>query len=235
MTTPVAHGFPDWGRQIAAADISIFEINAFAQGALTVGRGTYFVGNVSFVWIRMTVNAGGMRLNLNFVDAPSGGDFVSTHDVDVLAGMACTGPIPVTGPYMQVFTTVDVIGRLITVRLWQNQQGGVDFPANIHNGMITLDGLNVNAAQNKVTDAPAVHWGWGFFNAYLEACTAGRIRLLAVDYLGNTQLLAYWIPGWQPMATLLLLPPRPVRLEALNSDAVARNLYASLYFHPNPF
>jgi len=235
MTTPVAHGFPDWGRQIAAADIGIFTLNAFAQGALSVGRGTYFVGNVSYVWIRQTVDIGGLRTRLNFVDAPSGGNFVSTHAIDVLAGMACTGPIPVTGPYMQVFTDVDVIGRLITVRLWQNQQGGVDFPGNIHNGMITLDALNVNAGATQVVSAPAVHWGWGYFNASIEAAALGNIRLLAIDYLGATQLLAYWVNGGPPMATVLVLPPRPVRIEALNGDAAPHPLYASLYFHPNPF
>ena len=234
MTTPVPHDYPDWGRQIAAADIGIFTLNAFTQGAASVGRGTYFVGNVSFVWIRQTVDAGGLRTRLNFVDAPSAGNFVSTHAIDVLAGQACTGPIPVTAPYMQLFTDVDVVGRVITVRLWQNQQGGVDFPGNIHNGMITLDALNVNAGATQVVSAPAVHWGWGFFNTNIEACVAGRIRLLAIDYLGGVQLLAYWVAGFQPMATVLVLPPRPVRIEAFNGDGVPRNLYASLYFHPNP-
>jgi hypothetical protein len=136
---------------------------------------------------------------------------------------------------MQVFTDVDVIGRLITVRLWQNQQGGVDFPGNIHNGMITLDALNVNAGATQVVSAPAVHWGWGHFNASIEGAAAGHIRLLAIDYLGAVQLLAYGVNGVPPLAMVLMLPPRPVRIEALNGDAVPHPLYAALYFHPNPF
>lgn len=235
MTTPTAHGFPDWGRQSASADISVFELNNFAQGALTVGRGTYFVGNMSHVWLRQTVDLGGMRTTLIFVDAPSAGDRLSSHDIDTLANMACSGPIPVTAPYMQVFTSVDVIGRQITLRLWQVNQGGVDYPASLVNGMISIDGLSVNAAENEVVEAPAVHWGWGYWNAHLEACTAGRIRLLMVDYLGNTQLLAYWVNGMAPVASIFLLPPRPIRIEALNSDAVARTLYAAVFFHPAPF
>jgi hypothetical protein len=235
VTTPTLHGYPDWGRQSASADISIFEINVTVQNALTVGRGTFFVGNMPYVWMRQVVVAGGMRTTLVFVDAETGGDRLSTHDIDTLAGMACSGPIAVTAPFMQVFTTVDVVGQTITLRLWQNASWGADYPATIHNGMIAIDGLNVNPAENEVVEAPAVHWGWGYFNAHLEGATAGRIRLLAIDYLGNTQLLAYWPNGIAPIATMLLLPPRPVRIEALNSDAVARVLYAALYFHPGPF
>lgn len=235
MTQPTAHGFPDFGRQIAAADISVFETNAFVQGALTVGRGTYFVGNLPYLWINQLVNLGGMRTTFNFVDAPSGGDFISIVSIDTLAGMVCAGPIAVTAPYVQIFTSVDVIGRQITLRLWQNYSWGADYRANLHNAMLAIDGLSVNSLENEVLDAVTVHWGWGYFNAHMELATLGRLRLLAIDYLGNTQLLAYWRNGIAPIATMLTLPPRPVRLEALNGDGVARDLYAALYFHTGPF
>lgn len=234
MTTPIAHGYPDWGRQSAASDIRVLEINGLQQNIPTAGRGTFFVGNSPYIWIILSVDVGGLRLSLNWRDAASGGVLIASDAVDTLAGRSCDGPIAVKGPYLEIFTNVDLAGRVITVRIWHSRSVGQDHRANQHNGLIAIDAGNVNAGATQTFNPAAVRWGWGYWNTYISACAVGSMKLYALDYLGAVQLLGYWEAGFGPLATLLVLPPRPIQSVTFNGDAVARTYFISVYCHPGP-
>lgn len=235
MTTPVQHGFPDWGRQAASSDIRVFEIASTVQNQLSVVQGTFFVGNLPYLTMSQSVNAGGMRTTLQFRDAPVGGNLIASNAIDTRLNMSCVGPVAVQGPYVEIITTVDAIGRTITLRVWQGYSWGMDYRANQHNAIFTIDGTNVNGGVTRTDDAPNVRWGWGYISQRLEDVAVGRFRLLTLDYTGATQFVLINTNQNNPLNNLFLLPPRPLQAVVFNGDAGAHPYYLSVYHHSGPF
>lgn len=233
-TTPVPHDHPDWQRTTSTVDIQVLDVSGVAQNVLQLDRGTFFVGTSPYLWLTSAVGAGGMRITLQWKDAQSGGNTVAVTPVDILTAMNGTGPIAVISPWVQILTDVDVVGRVVTLRIWQTYSQGADFRATLHNAMMAFDGANVNAGANFTFTSPNVRWGWGWWSAYMETTATWRIRLYAVDYLGNLQLLGHSLYTQPGVNAPFILPPRPIRVFAENTGAVAGQLYIAVYSHPGP-
>lgn len=234
MTFPVAHDHPDWQRTVSTADIQVLDVPGVAQGALQVDRGTFFVGTSPFLWLTSAVNLGGFRVTLQWRDALSGGAIVANNVVDVLPAMNATGPIAVVSPYVQILTNVDVAGRVVTLRVWQNYSQGADTRATLHNAMMAFDFATVVAGGTFTFTSPNVRWGWGWWSAFIETSTNWRIRLYALDYLGNLQILGHANSIQAGVNSPIILPPRPIRVVANNLAGVDGFLYLGVYSHPGP-
>lgn len=232
MTTPITQDHPDWQHTVSTGNVQILNVSGVAQGALQQDRGTFPVGITPYVWLTAAVGAGGLRVTLLWVDAPSGGNTVASTPIDVLPAMNATGPIPVMAPYVQIITDVDVAGRVVTLRIWHTNSQGADFRATLHNAMMAFDGVNVNAGANFTFTSPNVRWGWGWWSAYMETTATWRIRLYALDYLGNLQLLGHSLYTQPGVNATFILPPRPIRVFAENTGAVAGQLFIAVYSHP---
>lgn len=233
MTTPVQHGHPDWGRTISAADIQVIR-TTHVQVAAQDDLGTFFVGNLPYLWVRMSVNAGGAKLTLNWMDAPTGGNILTTNEVHTRVTITATGPFVILGPWVQLVTETDAIPRTITMTVWQSLDGGQDVTPGQGNILITQNLTNVVAGTTVNFNPVRARWGWGYWHAHLEVAVSFRILLLAVDYLNATTLLDFVPASVQQPGQLILLPPMPVRLNVFNNDGVDRGLLAIVAAHPGP-
>ena len=233
MTTPLAHDHPDYQRTVSATDIQVATASG-AQGGGTVDHGTFFVGNLPYVYVFLSAGGGGARLRLIWRDA-IGGNVLGDNMVDVLDGMEASGGFAVLGPFVQVTTLVSPVNTVVGLRVWQNLTAGQEAAEVSHTELIHHNFTAVAAGVTQTTTATRVRWGWGFWNSDFEAATAFSSQLRTVDYQGNIRVLDFIPFATRGPSHLITLPPLPLRLTAFNGDAVARNLFAVVHFHPGPW
>jgi hypothetical protein len=234
MTTPVLHDQPDWQRTVSAADIQVLNFSG-AQGVAQVDRGTFFVGNLPFLWLFASTTAGGVRVTLDWLDAATGGTVIAQNRADARFIASASGAFRVLGPYVRITTDVDAPPRTIALRMWQALTGGQEVTPDTHNSLITQDSVPIPGATLQSVDAIRVRWGWGYFFLQMHGGVAFWLKLLARDYAGNT----FFLTQIRDLNTYaqgpILLPPMPVWVEAFNADAAAHNWTASVLMHPGPF
>lgn len=233
MTTPTAHDHPDWQRTVSAADI---QVSTFSdpQNVGTLSYGTFLVGNLPFLYINFSVATGGARMTLRWLDEQTAISAIATYAIDVLANIPASGPVPVLAPWVEISITVDATPRTVTYQIWQTLVGGQDVRAP--QGIVLISQDLVSIPNNTVTniEANGVRWGWGYWHAQFQASTTFRIRLQQRDYTGAATLIDFVPLNTNQPGQMFTLPPRPLRLEVLQQDGVARDLLATVMYHPGP-
>lgn len=232
MTTPLFQDHPDWVRTVAASAVEVVNFQA-VQGVLTLDHGTFFVGNLPYLWMRTFAGTGGVRARFSWRTTKTGATF-ATNFVDSVNGIVADGPLRVVAPWVNIATLADVVGRVIGLSVYQDAQEAQVQTDVAHSGLIAVDGVAVGAGATRVDDANRVRWGWGHWHADIEAASNWRIRLLAVDYLGATRVVDFVTNQVRGQSAVITLPPQPLRLESLNADAAPQNLWAAVYSHPGP-
>lgn len=202
---------------------------------LLQGGKRLFVGTNPYVWIRMSVNAGGVRLTLQWFPSETATTAVASNFVDTRVTITAQGPITTMAPWVELVTECDANPRTINLAVWSAQSAAQESTPDAHIALITVDGTNVPGGGATTLFNPIrVRWGWGFWGCFVNAGTADLCRLYAVDYLGNTFLLDIVGSGISRVAKQILLPPMPIRVSVLNADAAAKAVYISVLMHPGP-
>lgn len=233
MTTPVQHGHPDWARTVSAADILAFNFDD-TQTDVIETRETVFVGNLPYLFLALDAAANGVRVQLNWRDAQSGGNLIGLDTVDTFAPLEAYGPIANQGPYVQIVTTVSATPTAFRLNIWQTLVPAY-FPAGGSTlELITVDGQNVLAGVTRTDTAGAVRWGWGHWTSIFDNGVDSLSRLYAVDFSGFARLLDVMGAGISNDSRLIMMPKQPVRISSFNADAAARLLYATALIHPGP-
>lgn len=227
MTTPVRHGFPDWGRHSAATDINVFN-NQAVVGAATVIHGRFLVGTAPFVHLLYGVSAGGARLTLTWYGSQAGADLIATNTVDVRSIAQADGSFPCLGPYLELSSIADAAGRVVNLQVWQTEKAGSGFPLGYPDSLIAVPIAVLGAGATRTDNAQAVMWGWGHWFAATEAATTFVHTLQAVNYLNVVNFIAHKGLGVPMGETLFHLPPQMIRVVTTNFDAVAHNVFISV-------
>lgn len=233
MTTPTAHDHPDWGRTVSGADIRVVNASG-VQGALFVSHGTFFVGNLPHVHIALETLAGGVQLELDWLDAETGGNQVGLNRVDCLAGVDASGSFPVLAPFVEVFTRVDAIGRNISLDMWQTLSPTPVRTGVFGNELISVFQDPVAAFTEDQYTAIHVCWGWAHWTTLFDNPASWDVKLRAVDYQGNTTLIGYRHVLHPVTEGLIFLPPAVIRMGALNNTAAGVQFTGILLTHPGP-
>lgn len=230
MTAPASHGYPDWGRSISAADIEVLAGTTVITASPTT-IGPFFVGNFTYLYAELLTAVNAAQFEFIWRPSETSPFSVARRAVTSLPAIEADGTLPNLGPWVEIEVSVAATPTTVTHRVWQTMSRGARRTTVGGGGIFAVDGTAVGGGVTRTDNAPAVRWGWGWWSARLEDAVGGRMRLLTVDYLGNTNLLAYWGNGDGPVATPILLPSHPIRSEVFNGDGGPHPFYLSLYPH----
>lgn len=221
--------------QTSVSKVLVYD-QTVTQTVVLLDHGTFFVGNMPYVYIKLSIplGVGGARLSLAWYSDKTLTDFIGQDNADSRGDIWAQGAIPVLAPYLRLFTSTDIQPRQIHVEVWQTQQAVTTFDGAAGNSLIAIDQFLVGAGTVVAFDAATVRWGWGYWYADLETPIGGRrIKLQATDYAGNRTLVDVVLASKESQKTLLLLPPQPLRIEVNNVGAAA-NFWGVLYHHAGP-
>lgn len=233
MTSPTPHDHPDWGRTVSGADIRVLNV-AGVQNQLFVSHGVFFVGNLPSLHVAVSVLGGGVQLELFWLDAAVGGNNVGISRVNALANADALGPITVVAPFVEVFTAVDAVGRTIELDIWQTLTEGQSIAGVANAALISVFQDNIPGFTARTYDALTVQWGWGYWTATFDNPASYSVRLQALDYQGTATDIGYIHSANPHAGGVVILPPSPIRILALNNVAAAHVLTVIVTAHPGP-
>ena len=234
MTTPVQHGHPDWSRTVSASDILVLDTGTVAQAAATVVHGRFFVGNLPYLWVRLFVGGGGARMRLHWYEDLAGGVAIAENLVDVLFPGVAEGPFAVLAPFVEVATLVDAAPRDVNARVWQGLQPSQTDTQLGGCALLSAFQSPVPGFTANTYNAVLVRWGWGHWTALFDLPASYYIRLNAVDYLGVQTLIGFIHSSNPHNGGVIVLPPQPIQIVALNNVAAGHVLTYAVLVHPGP-
>lgn len=225
MTAPISHGYPDWGRFAAQADILLnIETGTVINNPVT--RGPYFVGNVQAVGIEFSPSVGSAEVQIGWYDSAAGTNLLTLETYEFQVGTRMTQTIPVLGPFMLVTIVDGVSPCTFSLTLWtaptrRNKANGATGISLV--GVInTAIGIGVTATNNATeVHIGEVYWsGWqgvANFVAFLEV----------VDSLGNVTILDRWQGAGLEFSRRIFLPAARARIRHVNQSG-ANTVYNSV-------
>lgn len=234
MTTPSAHDHPDWARTISGTDVKVWSATT-AVGVGTVVLGRFLVGNLTHIQLSMSVDVGGARMFALWYDQETGGTTIATDRVDCRAGIPARGALEVLGPWVQLSLVADAAGRNVSLQVWQSLTAGQGASELIPGNMIAVDTAVLGAGATRTDDALVTRWGHGHWFGHMEAATTFFIKLLGVDYQGNTYMWDAVGLGIPMGSRRIVLPRGPMRIVTTNFDAAPHNISLSLNYHVGPY
>lgn len=235
MTLPIAHGFPDWARQSAAADLEVIYLensNITAQTTYPT-TGAFFVGIAPF--LRVFQSAAGLRTK---VELQWWADEAKTRDLgsDILvtaSGGSVAQSIPVRAPYVSIVVDLSAYPNqhslqvfMVPAAISETGQSTGDIT------LISVDAASVAAAATRTDNASRTRGGWAYWQGIFDDGVNGLIRLYSVDFTGAVNLLDTMGPGISTQGRLVFLPAMPIRVTSQNADGSARNLYLTVLYRP---
>ncbi len=231
MTTPVAHGYPDWGRQSAKSDIEVLIMSGVSISGVTLSA-VKFVGNMSYLYVRCS-SASSMNVGISwFADEAATlslfGDVVTTA-----SGGDAVQCVPIRGPWVRFTFERGAYPGTINFQAYMT-----DVPFNVYagtdgeNNLIDVNATVVGAGATSTFNAIATRGNWVYWRGVLEAATSARILLLSVDFTGTTHLIDYANQDLASSGRMVLVPALPLRVTVFNNDGVGRDAFVSVVHHP---
>lgn len=231
MTSPVAHGYPDWNRAFAASDaLVINQVGLAIPGSTTFGP--FYVGNMPYLFVEC-VPTQRARVTLDWF-ADSAQTLALNNDVLISpVGGVITQCVPARGAFVTITVEVSVNPSNINLRVFM---APTPFAASAGlqglNSLIAVDGTNVGAGVTVTFDTVETRGGWAYWHAHFENGVAFRIRLYSISFTGAQNLVDFIPASVNQEGKLLMIPATQMRIEAFNADAVVRTLWAVLLHHP---
>lgn len=232
MTTPVAHDYPDWGRQQAASDILVASHSGVNLAAALVDP-IRFVGQYPYVYVRGIGFAVPYSITLDWFYDNAGvnsAGFDVVNDRNVFDSQAT---FPVRAPFLRVTTELSAYPGLVSSFVHMTPT-----PLNIPVGStpqnVLIDQLNggpLGGGANTVVAAQAVRGGPAYFEADLLGATNFVMYLYTLNHLGGRSNLASVYPASRGHPRNLYLPPSTVEVQIFNQDAVAHDYRVLLSYN----
>lgn len=232
-TTPIAHGYPDWGRQVAQSDILVYSLDDAAFTDFEVSA-RLFAGNTPWLYVNIET-AANISVDILFFTEQTGGLDLSSEVIvtgDIGVARAC---IPMRGAYVQIVTAIDAADEPEAVLV------NVFAIAEPYNTYAFTEGANVlieaaNQAQAAGTNvyytpnivvAGRARWVADFVGA-----TTFTIYLKCIAFDGTERILDYVRANNRATDRQVYLPPLPVYIHAFNQDGVSRDILATVTYDP---
>lgn len=231
MTLPVAHGYPDYGRTYARADITYHDVSdADLDAVETLPR--KFVGDRPYLGFFLSPSVNHIRIRFLFFDQPAGGTFRGVQVWEARDDTVARGNVSVTGSYMDVEVTPSAANAAYSLVCW-----GTDAPMPQHgadsteNSLVSIHNLVIGGGGSSITEHPLVWPGPASWTVHTNA-TAWDARLETISYLGTVRTLDRLGSGGQETHHQAYLPRAPLRTQILNLDGVDRTFSLYLTAHP---
>lgn len=231
MTSPVAHGYPDWGRFEASAD----KLLAFDQ-QLDVDAGTsyprFFVGDVPYVSVWLNAITNHFAFTLRFLDAQTGGNFLAQQVCSVRDGSEFDATIPVSGPWLELTATPSAANSAFQYALATARTPHIGMRSGYNDPVLVSFNATVGAGASLTTEAVRVYAGeahW-FAETALATWTA---RLETFDFAGASIILDEFrgiTAGHE--GRQVFIPPVNMRIVVTNQTGGAGSFRGALVHRP---
>lgn len=190
MTMPVVHGYPDWNRSKAEADVLLnYEVDTATGGEVT--RGPFFVGGATHLGHFFGVGLVFYRVAFEFYADAAMTQLLSQHVVEVTPLTSSSFSFPVLGPYVLARLTPGAGTDPFSFRLWTaaGQSMHMEFGGS-SNILISNAAVAVGAGAFVDVDASRVWPGECTWMAS-SALLTWSCELLAVGALGGLTRLDF--------------------------------------------
>lgn len=231
MTQPVSHGYPDYGRTSARADVlwhDIIDPDIDAQETLP----KKFIGDRGYVQFFFSADTNHFDLTFNYyMDA--GLTQLSTATAwSCRSGNHIEASDPVKAPWVVVVVTPSAVNSAYTFRMW-----GTDVPANTLSindtgtQLYDLDGVSIGAGVTRTDVLIPTYSGpatWRMatnstnWSSYLEAITPTG-AIVHIDRISQDQVSE---------RILVYLPRATCRVRTTNNEAAAKTFFGFVSAHP---
>lgn len=227
MTAPVPHGYPDWGRYAAQADVELIGTSALNQ-AVAVTFGRFFVGGVRHCAYIFTVATNHATVTLETYTAETGGTLLSQQTIECRAGGGFDVSIPVQGPWLAI--TVTPVGGAIDfdLNVWTTagNLASVTGPMAPRYALSQIN-IAVAAGATVTTNIPYTYPGLGHWVVFHTAATFNH-TLRTIDSAGAVKIIDQITQTTPPGARLIHIPPIPMQLAIQNTSGAAAAYNASI-------
>jgi hypothetical protein len=230
MTAPASHGYPDFGRYQAQADIKLLDQNAIVISADTnVNVG--FVGNVPYLGVTFIATVQSIRAIFAFYADSTFTTATQNVAVDIQQGATFTDSIPVLGPFLQVQLQAGAYNATYSLKLYQTATG-VKAQSGFYGRPILVNEAQASHAAGTtfITPGPCIvgehHFRWRC------AAAADVIQVETIDHGGTVKPLVR-VTGADPIQSVLFFAPAcSLRVRVTNSGAGAANYDVMLAARP---
>jgi hypothetical protein len=227
MTSPLLHGFPDWARQSAESDISVYFASAVALPALAT-IGPLFVGGIPSLYLAYGGSGVRNRIQCSFYADAAATQLIDQDAITVGQNGAFTGYITVYGPWVTFTFEADSYPQTYNARVAMAPAARAATGANASAGQMLLGApLNVAAGTN-VDVISSITWrGSAVLYTESPAAAGARIDLFHRRFDGSLILIYHGLDSGRETVELAL-QPSIVLARVMNPAGAARDFYFAL-------
>lgn len=230
MTTPVVHGYPDFARQVAEADVVYLSLTG-GTGAGGANYGPFFVGAAANLVWGAIVSTRNCVISATFSDAASGGNNMGRWTIEVNAGSNFLVSIPVMGPYVTL--SVGPVGGsadwFIQAASAREDIGG-DVGAVWPQVQMAFSSTNINAGATRTDNIVNVTPGEADWFVFSSAAT-WQANLEVVHADGTVQIVDIMNQTQNPARRRVMLPAVTLRTRITNQTGAAVAFTAGVFAH----
>jgi hypothetical protein len=224
VTSPVLHGYPDWGRATPAADVVFYQqFGAVANGFTQLGP--YFVGATPAVGIFFRANGTAYRVQPTFWPDQAMSSYLGAQVLEFArGGVEYYGAIRTLGPWMTLDITPLVNGNTFDATVWAAPAPATIFPNHGDPVLIEVPGQVIGIGATINVDATRIHTGMAHF--YLaQRVGTHNATLYSVDYLGTKRrLVSRAMATGQYFDEVVPLASGTIQIQVVNTSGAASSV-----------
>lgn len=231
MTAPVAHGYPDYGRYLAAADkLLVSDTQSNIDAVTTYPR--MFVGDVPFMGIWLRVSTNHFRFNFDFYDAREGGNYLTGQPFSIRQGSEMDITIPVGGPFCEMSAQPSAVDGEFERTIWTAHSSNQYTRLSYDSLILASFNANINAGATQTISSSRVFAGEAHWFADSAAAT-WTARVETLDFQGTAVIIdeiratAAGSDGRQ-----IFLPPIDTQIVVVNSTGGGATFRTALVGRP---
>lgn len=222
MTQPIAHGYPDWARFSAEADVDWLNLTAESIAAST-DYGSFFLGANKWVGVAIIGTTNHARYNFAFYRDAALTKLAGELPIHVRAGGQYRGAIPVNGPYLLITVLPSANPTVFDLGVWSAAGPMSGFNSGFTSVLMTVVAQNAPIGSTLFGPTTAVCGGPVHWHVQTSG-TDWYAYLRTLEYNGTVTFLdsISWLTG--PNTHIVYVPPRPLIVEISNVSAAAKTV-----------
>lgn len=231
MTSPVSHGYPDYGRFMAGADKLLASDTQVGVNASTIYP-RLFVGDVDYVSVFLRSLINHFAFTLRFLDANVGGNLLSQQVCSVRNATEFDATIPTAGPFLELEATPSGAGSSFQRSFATAHSPHIGMRSGYNDPILISFNQVIGAGANATFNALRVYAGeahW-FTESAADDWTS---RLETFDYAGASIIIDEFHTNIvTDKGRQVFVPPVNMRIVVTNFTVGAASFRGSLVHRP---
>jgi len=233
MTTPVAHGYPDYDRTLARNDV-VYQSNVPGNSAFTQTYGPFFAGNARGIIVDFAnLGAGSTSVTVHWGTDSAMSIVVHSEAVDLQNGDRFRMGFPAFGPWFTI--GVEPVGGVtqwaITTVAVSESAAPFAFGVNPR-PLITVSSAAIGAGATLTSNSPVVTAGDGEIMIFTSGVT-WQLTLTAIDAAGTRTVIdVITQANGNPFRHRLFIPAQHIEQKITNNGGGGAT-FTSLFIAPS--